>query len=110
MQPPPLPVLPPHVATPSTPLHPPPPTLLRPKTPKVKATDAAGAGYGGDWAVRLQVARHKRGKSADDEEVAPRRLSFLVYVIDSRFGAARMEALPDGHKKKLGKVRGRERA
>lgn len=58
--------------------------------------------------------RRKTGKGHDGESqlgkggkgIEECGLSVLVYVIDSSCSAARMEALPDGHKKQLGKVKG----
>ncbi|KAI8471096.1 MAG: glycoside hydrolase [Monoraphidium minutum] len=68
-----------------------------------KAPDAPGAGFGGDWAFRFE-ARRAAPAPAD---APPRTLSALVYVADSRLGAARLRAAPQGFGKRLKEVRGR---
>lgn len=86
-------------------------TAITRNPPQVKAPDAAGAGYGGDWSVRLAAARSPRAAAAvaaaaAEGEPAPyRRLSLLWYVLDGRLLEAELEAFPEGHSKKLGQVR-----
>jgi len=69
-------------------------------------TDSSTAGVGGDWAVRLQVAHADPPPADADPPPAPRRICLIWYVIDGRLGAAQMEALPGGKRKRLGQVRG----
>ncbi len=71
---------------------------------QVKVTDSPASGYGGDWAVRLRVTE-AAGAAPRGEGAGPRQLCVLLYVLDSRLADADMEALPNGKKKRLRKVR-----
>lgn len=70
--------------------------------PQVKAPDAPGSGFGGDWAVRVEASR----RPADDAGAGgARQISVLFYVIDGRLaGGADMQAAPAGRGKRLGDV------
>jgi hypothetical protein len=63
-----------------------------------------GAGFGGDWGVRLEAAQVPEPGGEDGDAGRRTRLSVILYIADAHWHTAELAILPDGSRPTLKEV------